>query len=85
MPKLNYIVNADRPAGYGKTPPPPKEWKGKELVLGRPLIRFHGYWVELDGAKTVIAHAEVYDGTDEQCECGDCIETRELKEAGNCL
>lgn len=73
---VRYVANVDRVAGYSTSEPPPKDIVGKKVELGRPLINTHGYWIEYKGEKYVILHAEVFDGTTDQCDCRDCKMTR---------
>lgn len=68
--KVKMIVNCDRQAGNGSAKPPPKFLIGKVVNVTRPLLSWHGYWVDYKGKSYLFAHPEL--GLDE-CQCGDCV------------
>jgi hypothetical protein len=72
--KVKFVVDIDREAGNSSTGPPPKDWVGQEVNVGRPLVGWHAYWVEKDGVKVVMSHAEL---DLPECKCGTCKDMRE--------
>lgn len=80
MVTVKYIVPVSRVAGWGCEPPPPLELIGKEVIIWRSLINWHAHRVKYKGEDFVFAHCELFDGTNEECQCGDCQNVREIKD-----
>lgn len=78
--EVKFVVDADRPAGPSMVGPPPNESVGKEVVIMRRLINFHGYWAIFEGKRYVYAHAEL---DQPKCNCADCRQVRSLKKEVN--
>jgi hypothetical protein len=77
--KIKFLVDADRHAGHGTQPTPPKEIIGLHFTPTRALINNHAYWIEHNGEKYVVYHAETDGGG---CVCIDCREVRHLQSKG---
>jgi hypothetical protein len=80
--KVKYCIGHGRIAGWGSSPEPPKDVTGKKVFVSRALIGWHAYWCSYEEGKMdfVLSHAELYDGTKDECDCSECNYIRKMRQ-----